>query len=51
MRKIVVAITGASGSLYASLLIEKLSSIRSQWDTASIVMTGNARAVWETELK
>ncbi|HCL82353.1 MAG TPA: 3-octaprenyl-4-hydroxybenzoate carboxy-lyase [Chitinophagaceae bacterium] len=50
MRKIVVAITGASGSLYASLLIEKLSSIRSQWDTASIVMTGNARAVWETEL-
>ena len=50
MRKIVVAITGASGSLYASLLIEKLLAIRSQWETVSIVMTTNARTVWETEL-
>ncbi len=50
MRKIVVAITGASGSLYASILIEKLLSIRSQWETVSIVMTKNARQVWETEL-
>jgi 4-hydroxy-3-polyprenylbenzoate decarboxylase len=39
MRKIVVAITGASGSLYASILIEKLLAIRSQWETVSIVMT------------
>jgi 4-hydroxy-3-polyprenylbenzoate decarboxylase len=51
MRKIVVAITGASGSLYASLLIEKLLTIRTQWETVSIVMTKNARTVWETELE
>jgi flavin prenyltransferase len=51
MRKIVVAITGASGSLYASLLIEKLLLIRAQWETVSIVMTKNARTVWETELE
>src|SRR6202171_1791977 len=50
MRKIVVAITGASGSIYASLLIEKLLTIRSQWETVSIVMTKNAKTVWETEL-
>ena len=50
MRKVVVAITGASGSLYASILIEKLLAIRSQWETVSIVMTKNAREVWETEL-
>ena len=50
MRKIVVAITGASGSIYASLLIEKLLVIRSQWETVSVVMTKNARTVWETEL-
>jgi flavin prenyltransferase len=50
MRKIVVAITGASGSIYASLLLEKLLSIRSQWETVSVVMTRNACAVWETEL-
>jgi flavin prenyltransferase len=50
IRKIVIAITGASGSLYASLLIEKLLALRSQWDKVSIVMTDNARTVWETEL-
>lgn len=50
MRKVIIAITGASGAIYASLLIEKLLSIRSQWETASIVMTRNARIVWETEL-
>jgi 4-hydroxy-3-polyprenylbenzoate decarboxylase len=50
MRKIVVAITGASGSLYASLLIQKLLTIRTQWEAVSIVMTKNARTVWETEL-
>ena len=51
MRKIVVAIPGASGSIYASLLIEKLLVIRPQWETVSIVMTKNARTVWETELE
>jgi flavin prenyltransferase len=50
MRKIVIAITGASGSVYASLLIEKLLKIRSQWETVSVVMTRNARTVWETEM-
>jgi 4-hydroxy-3-polyprenylbenzoate decarboxylase len=50
MRKVVVAVTGASGSIYASLLVEKLLSIPSQWDTLSLVMTKNARLVWETEL-
>ena len=51
MRKIVVAITGASGSIYASILLEKLLSIRSQWKDVSIVMTRNARTVWETEME
>jgi flavin prenyltransferase len=50
MRKVVVAVTGASGSIYASLLVEKFLSIRSQWETVSLVMTKNARLVWETEL-
>jgi flavin prenyltransferase len=51
MRKIVVAITGASGSLYASLLLGKLLSIPEQWENISLVMTANARQVWETELE
>ncbi len=50
MRKIVVAITGASGAIYASQLMEKLVKIRAQWDELSVIMTINARTVWETEL-
>jgi 4-hydroxy-3-polyprenylbenzoate decarboxylase len=51
MRKVVVAITGASGAVYASQLIGKLLQIRSQWSALSVVMTVNARTVWETELE
>src|ERR1700730_7773319 len=50
MHKIVVAITGASGSIYARLLLDKLSTLRQQWDSLAIVMTANAREVWQTEL-
>jgi 4-hydroxy-3-polyprenylbenzoate decarboxylase len=49
-RKIVLAITGASGSLYAKLMIEKLSAIKAQWEELAVVMTENAKLVWETEL-
>ncbi|HUQ66454.1 MAG TPA: UbiX family flavin prenyltransferase [Flavitalea sp.] len=48
--KVVVAITGASGSIYAKLLIEKLIMLKSQWLDLSVVMTENAKTVWETEL-
>jgi flavin prenyltransferase len=48
--KLVVAITGASGSIYAKLLLDKLSTLQSQLAEISIVMSDNARAVWEHEL-
>ena len=50
MRKIVVAITGASGSIYAENLLKKLIAVKEQWDELSVVMTTNAREVWKTEL-
>jgi flavin prenyltransferase len=50
MRKIVVAVSGASGSLYARQLLDKLFKIKSQWESLALVMTENARTVWETEL-
>lgn len=51
MRKIVVAITGASGSIYAKNLLLKLNNLTSQWNELSIVMTSNAQQVWQTELE
>jgi len=50
MRKIVVAITGASGSIYAENLIKKLLAAKNQWTELAVVMTENAREVWKTEL-
>ncbi|HEY4110951.1 UbiX family flavin prenyltransferase [Puia sp.] len=50
MRKIVVAITGASGSIYARLLLDKLSALHGQWDSVAVVMSENAKEVWQTEL-
>src|SRR5437773_12396584 len=49
MRKIVIAITGASGSIYAKLLLEKMGKLK-QYEDLAIVMTDNAKQVWQTEL-
>jgi len=49
-KKIVVAITGASGSIYARLLLEKLQALQDQILEVGIVMSDNARDVWKFEL-
>lgn len=51
MKKTVVAITGASGSIYAKVLLDKLTQLKDQWNELSVVMTENAREVWKTELE
>lgn len=48
--KIVVAITGASGSIYAKVLLEKLLLLKEQIESVGIVMSDNAKQVWEHEL-
>ncbi len=48
--KIVIAITGASGSIYAKLLLDKLQGLQNQVAKVGIVMSKNAKEVWETEL-
>jgi flavin prenyltransferase len=50
MKKTVIAITGASGSIYAQNLLGKLAQIKNQWSELSVVMTENAKYVWKTEL-
>lgn len=51
MKKIAVAITGASGSIYARLILQKLAALKDQVRELSIVMTDNAKTVWKTELQ
>ncbi len=49
-KKIVIAVTGASGSVYADVLLKKLMQLKEQWNELSLVMTENAKEVWKIEL-
>lgn len=48
--KIVVAITGASGAIYAKLLLDKLVVLQDQYTEVGIVMSRNAQEIWTSEL-
>lgn len=49
MIKIAVAVTGASGSIYAKVLLEKLLELKDKVEVA-IVWSDNAKTVWQHEL-
>lgn len=49
-RKIVVAVTGASGSIYAKILFEKLREIKEQLDEVGVIFSTNALDIWKYEL-
>jgi 4-hydroxy-3-polyprenylbenzoate decarboxylase len=49
-RKIIVAVTGASGAIYARLLLNKLQQLHHQVAEVGVVMSDNARQVWQLEL-
>lgn len=48
--KIVVAITGASGSLYAHLLLKKLEELSDQYERVDLIFSETAKPVWKYEL-
>ncbi|MDE3124161.1 MAG: UbiX family flavin prenyltransferase [Bacteroidota bacterium] len=48
--KIILAITGASGAIYAKLLLDKLLTLQTQIAEVGIIMSNNAKLVWNTEL-
>jgi len=48
--KIIVAISGASGAVYAKVLLDKLVLLQDQIDAVGIIMSKNAKDVWEFEL-
>lgn len=48
--KIAVAVTGASGSVYAKVLLDKLLELKEQVQEVSLVWSDNAYTVWQHEL-
>lgn len=48
--KIIIGVTGASGSIYGKKLLERLSGLEDQVETCGVIFSENARAVWKFEL-
>lgn len=49
-RKIIIAITGASGSIYAKRLLDHLVKLNTQYERVDLVFSKNAKEVWKHEL-
>jgi flavin prenyltransferase len=48
-RKIVLAVTGASGSIYALKLLEKLQKLKSPPEEIAVIFSDTAKEIWEAE--
>jgi 4-hydroxy-3-polyprenylbenzoate decarboxylase len=49
-KKLVIALTGASGSVYGKQLLQKLTQIQNQFSEVGVVFSKNAKEIWEYEL-
>lgn len=49
-KKVVVGVTGASGSVYAKVLFDRLMVLEDQVQDVGVVFSKNARQVWQLEL-
>ena len=48
-RKIVLAVTGATGTIYALKLLEKLEQLKSPPEEIAVIFSDTAREIWEAE--
>ena len=48
--KLAIAVTGASGSIYAKVLLDKIEKLQAQLEEVSLVFSDNAKEVWTLEL-
>lgn len=48
--KIIVGVTGASGSIYAKCLFDKIISVKEQLSDCGVIFSHMAKKVWEYEL-
>ena len=49
-RKIILAITGASGSIYASKLLDRLKGLAEPPSEIAVIITEAAEEIWESEM-
>jgi flavin prenyltransferase len=49
-QKLIIAVTGASGSIYAKILLDKLLLLNEQIEETGIIFSKNAEEIWQHEL-
>jgi flavin prenyltransferase len=50
-RKIILAVTGASGSIYAMKLLEELQQLKSPPEEIAVIFSDTAKEIWEAETR
>ncbi len=50
-KKIVVAVSGASGAIYTKVLMDKLVLLKADIEAVGVIMSDNAKDVWKYELE
>ncbi len=50
IKKVVVAVTGASGSIYAKRLLDRLMELKGQYQEVHLVLSETAMEIWRHEL-
>ena len=48
--KVIVAVTGASGSIYAKHLLDRLTKLKDKPEEISVIFSENGKKVWEYEI-
>jgi flavin prenyltransferase len=48
-RKLIVAVTGASGAIYARLLLDELNNIKTVFEEIAVVFSPNGADIWKYE--
>ncbi len=51
MKKLIVAIGGASGSIYAKVLLDKLVTLEHEMAAVGVIMSENAKITWKIEMQ
>ncbi|HKL08564.1 MAG TPA: UbiX family flavin prenyltransferase [Bacteroidales bacterium] len=50
-QKLIIAVTGASGSIYAKTLLDKLLALNEQIEAVGLIFSKNAEEIWQYELE
>jgi flavin prenyltransferase len=49
-KRLIIGITGASGTIYGQALMNKIAQLKGQWEEVAVIFSENGRKVWKYEI-